>query len=72
MESKKTALEARLYDLGEGFEQATADKNEQEEKRAEMQERLREASHFQQVLVEEHTRRTAVLHACEVMRLHIM
>nr|XP_039248070.1 LOW QUALITY PROTEIN: dynein beta chain, ciliary-like [Styela clava] len=65
LESKKEALESRLRDLGEGFEQATVDKNEQENKRLEMQDHLREAAHFQQVLMDEHRRRTAVLSACE-------
>ncbi|CAK8694749.1 unnamed protein product [Clavelina lepadiformis] len=61
LESKKDALEARLRDLADGFEQATADKNSQEEKRKEMEEHLRVAAKFRQVLAGEHQRCCAVL-----------
>lgn len=66
LESKKEALEARLEDLGEGFEQATADKNVQEEKMTEMEEHLRVAAHFQQVLSGEQKRCLTTLNSHEV------
>ena len=68
LESKKEALEARLRDLAAGFEQATADKNWQEEKRREMEEHLRVAAQFRQVLAGEHRRCSAVLNSYEVRR----
>nr|XP_018669150.1 dynein heavy chain 9, axonemal [Ciona intestinalis] len=65
LESKKGALEARLHDLAEGFEQATADKNTQEEKRMEMQDHS-VAAEFRQVLTEEHKRCCAALNSHKV------
>ena len=65
LESKKEALESRLRDLADGFEQATVDKNEQENKRVEMQEHLQEAAYYRKVLREERERCTTVLDAYE-------
>nr|CAB3238693.1 dynein heavy chain 8, axonemal-like [Phallusia mammillata] len=65
LESKKEALEARLRDLADGFEQATADKNTQVEKRSEMEEHLRVAAQFRQILAGEHRRCCGVLNTYE-------
>lgn len=66
LESKKEALESRLRDLAEGFEQATVDKNEQENKRIEMQEHMQEAAYYRQVFAEERERRLTVAEAYHV------
>lgn len=66
LESKKEALESRLQDLALGFEQATVDKNEQENKQIEMQEHLQEAAYYRQVFAEERERRTTVAEAYHV------
>lgn len=70
LESKKEALESRLRDLAEGFEQATVDKNDQENKQIEMQEHLQESAYYRRVLAEERDRRTTVLEAYEVFSMH--
>lgn len=49
LESKRKALEVRLKDLAKGFEDATIDKNDQEEKTIKMDRMLSTAGNLRQV-----------------------
>ncbi|KAK7479595.1 hypothetical protein BaRGS_00029144 [Batillaria attramentaria] len=50
LESKRKALEVRLADLARGFEEATIDKNEQEEKTVKMRKILDTAAQLRRIL----------------------
>nr|XP_006816782.1 PREDICTED: dynein heavy chain 17, axonemal-like [Saccoglossus kowalevskii] len=52
--SKRKALEDRLSDLAKGFEEATVDKNDQDEKTRKMDQQLETAARFRQILAMEH------------------
>jgi dynein heavy chain len=49
LENKRKALEARLLDLERGFEEATIDKNEQDEKTVKMEHNLNTAIRLKKV-----------------------
>lgn len=49
LDSKRKALEVRLKDLAKGFEDATIDKNDQEEKTIKMDRMLNTAANLRQV-----------------------
>ncbi|XP_071095883.1 uncharacterized protein [Haliotis cracherodii] len=56
LESKRKALEIRLADLARGFEEATIDKNEQEEKTVKMKKMLDTAAQLRKILKGERQR----------------
>lgn len=49
LENKRRALEVRLADLGKGFEEATIDKNEQDQKTIKMDKSLETAARLRKV-----------------------
>ncbi|XP_023931015.1 dynein beta chain, ciliary-like [Lingula anatina] len=56
LENKRKALDIRLADLAKGFEEATIDKNDQEEKTIKMDKMLETAARLRKILKREHLR----------------
>ncbi|CAH1797693.1 unnamed protein product [Owenia fusiformis] len=56
LENKRKALEMRLADLAKGFEEATIDKNDQEDKTIKMDRMLDTAARLRKILKSEHLR----------------
>ncbi|XP_055866060.1 uncharacterized protein LOC106055129 isoform X2 [Biomphalaria glabrata] len=65
LENKRKALEVRLSDLARAFEEATIDKNEQEEKTIRMKKMLDTAGELRRILSGERTRCTQIFDCYE-------
>ena len=69
LDSKRKALEVRLKDLAKGFEDATIDKNDQEEKTVKMDRMLGTAANLRQVWPINHMQQLFSLHV-HSLQLH--